>query len=171
LQLGGATGSLSIIAQTCTTPNVSVNLGTHFTTELSGVGTTTNQWVSVPIALNNCPAFFGYTSTSIDDGVTTPGLLGQNSILYSVTPNNGVADATNGVMNLSSGGATGIGIQLTDTSSKPVQFNTATPSGLTLNETNSANYTINLQARYYQTGTSITAGAANATATVTLTYL
>ncbi len=81
----------------------------------------------------------------------------------------GVANATNGVMNLSSGGASGIGIQLTDISSNPIQFNTATPSGLTLNQTSSATTTINLQARYYQTGTSVTAGAANATATVTLT--
>ncbi|GGA09183.1 hypothetical protein GCM10011408_33290 [Dyella caseinilytica] len=74
-------------------------------------------------------------------------------------------------MNLSSGGATGIGIQLANSSGTPVQFNTATPSGLTLNQTSSANYTISLQARYYQTGASITAGAANATATVTLSYL
>lgn len=166
-------GQVNIISSTCTTPNVSVNLGTHFTTELKGIGTTTATWVPVDIQLNNCPAFFGYTYTSVnaDTAQTITGQLASNSIQYSINPSNGVANATNGVMNLSSGGATGIGIQLTDTGSNPIQFNTATPSGLTLNQTSSANYTINLQARYYQTGTSVTAGAANATATVTLTYL
>ncbi len=166
-------GQVNIISSTCTTPNVSVNLGTHFTTELKGIGTTTATWVPVDIQLNNCPAFFGYTYTSVnaDTAQTITGQLASNSIQYSINPSNGVANATNGVINLSSGGATGIGIQLTDTGSNPIQFNTATPSGLTLNQTSSANYTINLQARYYQTGTSVTAGAANATATVTLTYL
>ncbi|QRN52842.1 fimbrial protein [Dyella caseinilytica] len=166
-------GQVSIISSTCTTPNVSVNLGAHLTTELRGVGTTTATWVPVNIRLNNCPAFFGstYTTFNADTSRTTTGTLAQNSIGYSVNPTNGVANATNGVMNLSSGGATGIGIQLANSSGTPVQFNTATPSGLTLNQTSSANYTISLQARYYQTGASITAGAANATATVTLSYL
>lgn len=171
VEQGGASGSVNVIAGTCTTPDINVSMGTHFTSELTGVGTTTAQWVPVNIQLNNCPAFFGYWSSTNTDGLILSTSMGTNSIQYSISPSNGVANATNGVMNLSSGGATGMGIQLTNTSNAPVQFNKAAPSGLTLNQTSSANYTINLQARYYQTGTSITAGAANATATVTLTYL
>ncbi|WP_158621215.1 fimbrial protein [Dyella dinghuensis] len=171
VELGSASGSLNVITGTCATPDINVSMGTHLTSELTGVGSTTSQWVPVNIQLNNCPAFFGYWSSTNTDGATSTALIGANSIQYSISPSNGVANATNGVMNLSSGGATGMGIQLTNTSNAPVQFNKATPSGLTLNQTSSANYTINLQARYYQTGTSITAGAANATATVTLTYL
>jgi type 1 fimbria pilin len=171
VEYGSASGSLNVIAGTCVTPDVNVNMGTHFTTELNGTGNTTAQWVPVNIQLNSCPAFFGYWSATNTDGAVTTASIGSNGIQYSVNPSNGVANASNGVMNLSSGGATGIGIQLTDASGTPVKFNTATPSGLTLNQTSSANYSINLQARYYQTGTSITAGTANATATVTLTYL
>jgi type 1 fimbria pilin len=171
VEYGTASGSLNVIAGTCVTPDVNVNMGTHFTAELNGTGSTTAQWVPVNIQLNSCPAFFGYWSATNTDGAVTTASIGSNGIQYSVNPSNGVANATNGVMNLSSGGAGGIGIQLTNTSGTPVKFNTTTPSGLTLNQTSSANYSINLQARYYQTGTSITAGAANATATVTLTYL
>ncbi|BDU18636.1 fimbrial protein [Dyella sp. GSA-30] len=172
--VGSFVGSVSVVAQTCQTPsNLTVPMGTHLTTELKGQGTTTNTWVPVDIALTNCPAFFGYRGTTTDVRNATPVTdfnIRSNSIFYSVNPSYGVANASNGVMNLAPGGATGIGVQLTNTSGAAVRFNTSTDSNLNLLQTAGQRYTIGLQARYYQTGTSITAGAANSTATVTLTY-
>lgn len=175
--LGSFTGSINVVTSTCTTPsNMTVPMGTHLTTELKGQGTTTNPWVPVNIPLTNCPAFYGYIGETTDARSTNSGSpnssfnIGPNTIAYSVTPSYGVANTSAGVMNLASGGATGIGVQLANSSGSPIQFNTSTNSNLGLTQTAGQNYTIALQARYYQTGTSITAGAANSTATVTLTY-
>jgi type 1 fimbria pilin len=175
-ELGSFVGSINVVSQTCQTPsNLTVQMGTHLTTELKGQGTTTSTWVPVNIPLTNCPAFFGYNGTTTDTRNAPPIAytdfgIQSNSISYSVAPSYGVANASNGVMNIASGGATGMGIQLTNTSASPIQFNTSTNSNLSLSQQAGQSYNIALQARYYQTGTSITAGAANSTATVTLTY-
>ena len=175
--IGSFTGSVTVVTNTCTTPsNLTVQMGTHLTTELKGQGTTTSAWVPVNIPLTNCPAFYGYVGETTDARSTNSGgpnssfNIGPNSILYSVTPSYGVANASAGVMNLAPGGATGIGIQLAKASGSTFQFNTSTNSNLSLTQTAGQSYNIALDARYYQTGTSITAGAANSTATVTLTY-
>jgi type 1 fimbria pilin len=171
---GSFVGSVNVVAQTCQTPsNLTIPMGTHLTTELKGQGTTTSTWVPVDIALTNCPAFFGYRGATTDERNTPPVTdfnLRSNSIFYSVRPSYGVANASNGVMNLAPGSASGIGIQLASSSGASIQFNTNTNPDLKLTEMPGQDHTINLQARYYQTGTSITAGAANSTATVTLTY-
>jgi type 1 fimbria pilin len=175
--IGSFTGSINVVTNTCTTPsNLTVQMGTHLTTELKGQGTATNAWVPVNIPLTNCPAFYGYIGETTDARSTNTGSpnsgfnIGPNTIAYSVTPSYGVANASNGVMNLAPGGATGIGIQLVGASGSALQFNTSTNSNLGLTQTAGQSYNIALDARYYQTGTSITAGAANSTATVTLTY-
>lgn len=72
-----------------------------------------------------------------------------------------------GVIAPSSGGASGIGVQLLDSSGlTPVAFGTATTIGATPNGTLSIGYF----ARYYQTTSPVGAGAVNATATFTLSY-
>lgn len=171
---GSFVGSVNVVAQTCQTPsNLTIPMGTHLTTELKGQGTTTSIWVPVDIPLTNCPAFFGYRGTTTDTRNASPVTdfnLGSNSIFYSVRPSYGVANDSDGVMNLAPGSASGIGIQLANSSGTAIQFNTSANSNLNLTQTAGQSYTLGLQARYYQTGTSITAGAANSTATVTLTY-
>lgn len=172
------TGSLNVVSSTCTTPNVAVDLGSHYTSELKGVGTTTATWVSVPIALNNCPAFFGLnsslTNTIGNPTTVTTGQLAANSVQYTVVPVASILVANQGVMALQPDGvnptASGIGIQLADGNGNPLAYNQTNPSGLALTTTNNANYTINLRARYYQTAASTTAGQANGAATVTLIY-
>jgi major type 1 subunit fimbrin (pilin) len=61
--------------------------------------------------------------------------------------------------------AKGMGVQLLDASSNLLPMSTPKLVG-----TGSFNYTIPLRARYYQTGSSITTGTANAAATVTMLY-
>jgi type 1 fimbria pilin len=176
--IGAFTGSINVVTSTCTTSsNTTVQMGAHSTTELSGPGTTTSTWVPVNISLTNCPAFYGYTGETTDVRSTNTGspyspfTVGSNAIQFSVSPQYGVANAANGVMNLASGSASGIGIQLANASGTPVQFSTNINSGLNLTQTQGQNYTIQLQARYYETGSSVTAGSANSSATITLTYL
>lgn len=168
-------GSVNVVTNTCTTPdNVNVAMGTHMLTELTGVGSSTN-WVPVNIPLTNCPAFFGYTNTF--SSLTEPPknvTFAPNFTYASINPINGVADATNGVMKLTPGGATGMGIMLADLGNTPVKYSTGYSLSYLLdkplNTTAPDNYTLKLQARYYQTDATVTAGAANSTAVVTLTY-
>lgn len=170
---GQVTGALSVVSRTCTTPDITVDLGTHNTNELNGVGTTTH-WVSVPIQLNNCPAFFGYNTGLLTVDKLSTGSLGKNSISYSVSPITAVIVPNQGVMALQPDGvnpmAMGAGIQIANASGVPITYNSSKDSGLALNRTEGANYTIPLQARYYQTAANVTAGQANGAATVTLIY-
>lgn len=171
---GQFSGQLNVVSRTCTTPDVSVDLGQHYTSELSGIGTTT-KWVTTPIALNNCPAFFGRNQTTTDavNGVSTSN-LGPNVIQYAVSPTTPVVVPAQGVMALQPDGvnptASNIGIQLGDASGTPVTYGTFVDSGLPLNQTDGSSYVIPLQARYYQTGATPVAGQANGAATITLSY-
>jgi len=143
--------STIINVSACTTPNVTVDMGSHMQSEFTGIGSTTKQAVAVNVAVNACP-------------------IGLNSILYEFDPVNAVLDATNGVLALSSGStATGIGLQLKDSSGNALKYNTK----YTLTSYSSAtggSYTIPLTARYYQTAAKVTAGSANAVLTFTMTY-
>ncbi|VWD43911.1 type-1 fimbrial protein subunit A [Burkholderia lata] len=141
----------TVSVASCTTPDVTVNMGSHMQSEFTGIGSTTKQAVAVNVAVNACP-------------------IGLNSILYEFDPVNAVLDATNGVLALSSSStATGIGLQLKDGSGNALKYNT--PYTLTsYSKSTGGSYTIPLTARYYQTAASVTAGSANAVLTFTMTY-
>jgi type 1 fimbria pilin len=168
-------GSLNVVARTCTTPDVSVDLGTHYTKELTGVGSTTAAWVDVPIRLNNCPAFF---DAFRNDGIYSPGISPvtprASQLSYRVDPVTSVVNPAQGVMALQPDGvnptAQGIGIQIADAGNNPVSYGTTRASGLALTEVDGQSYTIPLKARYYQTEATTVAGQANGAATVTLIY-
>ncbi|VWC82624.1 type-1 fimbrial protein subunit A [Burkholderia lata] len=135
----------------CTTPNVTVNMGSPMRSEFTGIGSTTKQAVAVNVAVNACP-------------------IGLNSIQYQFIPVNAVLDSTNGVLALSSGStATGIGLQLKDSNGNALKYNA--PYTLTsYSKSTGGSYTIPLTARYYQTAAKVTAGSANAVLTFTMTY-
>lgn len=79
-----------------------------------------------------------------------------------------VQNAVEGVLNVNggNGSASGVGVQLLYKNS-PLMLSTPISTGTTSTE---GVYSIPLQARYYQTGNDITPGAANASATFTMTY-
>jgi len=114
--------------------------------EFQGVGSTTAP-VPFSVQLTNCPQAGG--------------------VYYQMDAVNGYAAQPQSVVNLQSGGATGIGVQLLDsTGSTIVPMGTAQ----TLTTNGSLNYTIPFQARYYQTSSAVTAGVANTAMTITMTY-
>lgn len=81
----------------------------------------------------------------------------------------GSFDASQGILNLDSSSsvtATGIGLQML-LNSAPVVLGQMLNTGTTTSE---GSFSIPLTARYIQTGSEITAGTANATATFTMTY-
>lgn len=180
----GISGSLQIVSRTCNTPDVTVPMGTHQLKAFAGVNSATG-WKDFSIALNNCPAFngtfamnaSGWTSNSGNDptGTGTSGTRTGNSLLFRIDAARTAITPGTGVMNLdpsaagSAPSATGIGLQiaLPDGTGLPLATNRSTGLNLLTTE---GNYTIPLKARYLQTGSKVTPGPANASATFTITY-
>ncbi|MFM0065628.1 fimbrial protein [Paraburkholderia aspalathi] len=172
------TGSIQIVSQTCTTPDVTVDLGKH-TVQSFGNGTTSTPWKSFDIALQGCPAFYGasgsVTTSDSGSGFTSSSSTVANQLGFSLAPATSIIDPTNAIIALSPGtpskpAASGIGIQIANGSGTPVSFNTVMPSGIVPQPTNLGSYSIPLQARYTTTGGPVTAGQADSSVTFTINY-
>ena len=181
----GISGSIQIVSRTCSTPDVSVPMGSHLTAKFTGLNSTTG-WTDFAIALNDCPAFSGiYTTTGpawASQSGTSPsgsnngsGTRVNNSLQYRIDPARVAINATNGVLALDPGAtgnvpaATGVGVQVATSNGTPVPLATNRASGLTL-RTTEGSYSIPLRARYLQTASKVTPGPANASATFTIIY-
>ncbi|WP_442513795.1 fimbrial protein [Pseudomonas promysalinigenes] len=135
------------IVPSCQTPSVDVPLGKQFSNKFKGVGSTIGE-KAFSIQLNNCPA-------------------GINSITYRLDPLNTPVDANNGILALDSGGATGVGIKITDNNGSAISL------GKTINflsNVAAGSYTIPLKAAYYKTSDTVVGGSANASMQFTITY-
>ncbi len=143
--------SVQTLALACVTPDVVVSMGKHMNLELTGPGTSTRA-TGFSISLNNCPA-------------------GMDSIQYQIDPVTVVVDRGNSVVALDgSSTASGVGVQLLDSTgtaalplSTPITFHE-------YNQGTGGSYSIPLNARYYQTGTSVGAGSANTSVTFSMIY-
>lgn len=173
-------GSINIVSRTCETPDVSVAMGTHKISEFSGKDSFT-EWKNFSIALNNCPAFNGYYQ-STGPNWSSNGSVGnldsrKNNVLQvRLDPTRAAVLPDQGIMSLNPSAAgdtpaaTGIGLQVADSSGTPLSLATLSASGITPQAVEGASYSIPFKARYIQTGDSVTAGPANATATFTINY-
>jgi len=126
---------------------------------------TSNITVNLPTVTNQ--AFTGVDSVA----GTTPfqiGLTCSSGAIVRVTMDTATPVAgKQGVIAPSSGSAGGVGVQVLDSSGvTPVQFGVAQTIGATPDGALSVNYF----ARYYQTGSTVSAGLLGATATFTLSY-
>ncbi|TCW81157.1 hypothetical protein C5O80_23620 [Burkholderia sp. SRS-46] len=148
-------GNISFQPTTCktTTPSVAVDLGTHMITASSGIGSG---------AGSTSPSKGFAIGVSCDTGVA--GAFEVDLLLEGTA-----IDASNGVLALSSKStAGGVGIQLLKGDGTPVEL--GTPWKVSDSPSASANFTVPLSARYYQTGAKATPGSANGSATFTVTY-
>ena len=144
---GGVTFTASTCSVAAGSSNIAVTLPTVFTNALGGTGATPGA-TSFAIQLTGCTTGRNVSAT-LD---TSAPYAGANGV---IAPTAGAGYAQNvGVQILQSNGTT------------PVTFGTSFSTGTT----SGTSYTINLFARYYQTGTPATAGRVTATATYTLTY-
>lgn len=137
---------LTFIAPACqvSTTNVTVTLPTVTAQAFSGVGSVAG---TKPFQIGLSCSSGAVVRITLD--TTTP-VAGQP-----------------GVIAPSSGGASGLGVQLLDSSgTTPVQFGVAKTIGATPDGPLSLNY----YARYYQTGSTVSSGLLGATATFTLSY-
>ncbi|WP_171820038.1 fimbrial protein [Pseudomonas chlororaphis] len=180
LQRVSLTGSINIVSRTCSTPDVTVAMGTHQLSEFSGVNSAT-PWKDFSIALNNCPAFHGiYSGTGprwLSDGTSNNLDSRTNNLLrLRLDPVRTAINPGQGILSLdpsAPGGAaaaSGIGLQVADSHGGALPLATLRPSGITPRATEGASYSIPLKARYIQTAGSVTAGPANASAVFTINY-
>ncbi|GAB1845665.1 fimbrial protein [Achromobacter xylosoxidans] len=174
------TGSIQIVAQTCTTPDVNVPLGNYKVSDFSGAGSGT-PFKDFAIELQNCPAFYGASASMINSDSATgwqqSGLsVTPNVLRFSLTAVNGTVAAQRGTVQLSPGtpgapAATGIGVQLFRTLGGFLSFDTQLPTGITPESTPGGGYSIPMQARYVQIGAERpTPGPANASVMFTINY-
>ncbi|CAM2177181.1 major type 1 subunit fimbrin (pilin) [Paraburkholderia sacchari] len=152
------TTPVNIVPLTCTTPDVNVPMGTFKTTDFPNVGSLSSNPASFTVQFLNCPA--GAAVSGTQAGVI-------HSIQYRIDPTSGTL-ATNVAALIGTPSATGVGIQLFTASGSVFPLSTLQSlSGY--NSATGGNYTIPLTARYYRTGT-VTAGPANSTMTLTVSY-
>lgn len=144
-------GSIQFQQGACQTPDVRVPLGWWPQTTFSGIGSTSGT-KPLTISLNSCPA-------------------GLNSIAYRIDPVTTVVNVAQSVVALdASSSATGVGVQLLDsTGTQPFPLQTWT-TFTGYNAGTGGNYTILLNARYYQVSAAIAPGPANSSMTFTMQY-
>lgn len=144
------TSAVTFVPPACsiiTEPTV-VTLPTVYASDFTGTGSTPGQ---TPFNVHlNCPS----TATGADLAIT----------LATANP---VAGSTGVIANTAGGGyAQNVGVQVLDGNGNPVPFDSAISAG----PVTAGNFNVQLNARYYQTGATVTAGQVKATATYTLTY-
>ncbi|HBA7704099.1 TPA: type 1 fimbrial protein [Escherichia coli] len=139
------TNTVKSEACTVTTPSVDVPMGDHDKSEFSSAGSSTD-WVSFDIGL------------SCDVGA-------RINVRIDATAD--ASAGSQGVMLIDSGGASGVGIQL---HYRPDDAAVQYGQERFYWQSVYGDEIVQLKARYYQTAGSITPGAANGTATFTLSY-
>jgi major type 1 subunit fimbrin (pilin) len=146
-------GQATFTAGACSTPDVLVTLQPAAVSAFTAVGKTANA-TPFTIDVNGCP----------------PGL---NAVQYQLDAAAGVSvvNASTGVIGLdSSSTATGIALQIKDASNNPVPLSSkhATTG---YNSSLGGNFSIPLNAMYYQTASRVTAGKVSSQAVLTMSYL
>ncbi|AKA23492.1 fimbrial protein [Pseudomonas chlororaphis] len=173
-------GTLNIVSRTCSTPDVTVPMGTHQLSEFSGVNSAT-PWKDFSIALNNCPAFHGFYSgtgprwnqsgavDNLDSRTSNVLRLRLDPVRTAINPGQGILSLDPSAPG-GAAAASGIGLQVADSHGGALPLATLRPSGITPRATEGVSYSIPLKARYIQTAGRITAGPANASAVFTINY-
>lgn len=184
-------GSISLMAATCSTSDVMVNLGSHGTAVLASAQS--SPWTDFSIRLQGCPAFTGTfteagpvwapeSTARFGAGNGNHPLRGSfsragtaaNSIMFRIDPTAPALDTAAGVLNLDaaphgSNTATGVGVQIANAQAVPLALGVPHPSGLQP-QPRPQSYAIPLRARYVRGTGPLAPGPANATATFTLIY-
>lgn len=172
------TGSINVVSQTCTTPDVDVPLGIHDVSKFTGIGSTTS-WVDSSIVLKDCPRFYGYFNNtnynnSSGAGSTTVGTAVANVLSLKLSPQTAILDVPHGIMSLASNprSAEGVGIQLGwgDSTGTPALFDFSKSYNYTPGDNMQTSFKIPLAARYIQTESSVSPGIADGKVTFTINY-
>lgn len=181
------TGIIQVVAQTCNTSDINVDLGKHSANGVfKKIGSVTS-WIDASITLTRCPAFRGYyggdaadsdaskITINNDNVVTNMPARTANGLYVSFQPATNVIDVANGIMALSNSEnqtvAKGVGIQIGwgNASGSPELLNFAGRTFTPPSE-GTATFKIPIAARYIQTEAVVTPGLANGRAIFIINY-
>ncbi|HGD3422668.1 TPA: fimbrial protein [Enterobacter hormaechei] len=176
------TGTIQFITETCTTPDVNVQMGKYDIVDaFTKAGDTTN-WVDASVLMQNCPRFSGYYNednpqSSSDSGTMAGSMRTGNILTISLTPMNPVNSTVIGI-DQDTGSATGVGVQLGYTPDN-IEASALSPAkiwsqGVTWDikppSDGRTSFKIPLAARYYQISDTVTPGKANTKVTFNIDY-
>lgn len=169
-------GSATITVPTCTTPEVTVDMGTWDINKFTGKDSVTG-WRDATIKMVNCQRFYGngYAKFNLSGQVTSD-FRQNNTWTLKLTPQNGTINSSTGIMSIDTTqikAASGLGIQLsygTTSSAGTELVNFASTKTASIPTTGVSTITIPLAARYIQTENTVKPGKANGKATFTITY-
>lgn len=141
-------GTITVPTCSVVTPSSNVMLGNHLTTDFTGAGSVTaSQNVQVQL---NCPEsgmkVFATLNATQDTSTAQSGAI-------KLTPSSGLT-------------AGGVAVQMLDNNNNGIPLN----SQIQYMTTTQGTFDFGWKARYLQTGSAVTAGDANAYATISLTY-
>ncbi|WP_114192573.1 fimbrial protein [Edaphovirga cremea] len=175
-------GQLNVVSSSCTTPDVTVNLGKYSVSEtFTGIGSA-SPWVDSSMTLTNCPAFHGYFSSAnsslTEYGSVTlgPGTPTPNSLYLTITPTTSVLDYTNGIFSTISGAGTasGVALQLARGDFRDPESlifaRLASSFSMNVSSTTATDIKIPLAVRYIQRDATVKAGKADGKVTVRIDY-
>lgn len=185
------TGSIQLITRTCTTPDVTADLGQHLHSEFASVGATT-AWQYTPIVMTNCPTFTGhYGTTDGSDGgwqgaygseAPSGGTPMANLFEITLTPTTGLVNASDTATflfeNSDPAPATGVGYQLgyntdinsTTIGSGMVWHKGQAPISISLPSDGRSTIKIPLFLRYASYSARVTPGPMNGKIVATINY-
>lgn len=173
----GYSGGITITTPTCTTPDLSVDLGSWHINQLKGKNSATD-WKNASINMKSCGRFYGLVATHSQaqgGSIAYQPATVPNTWTLKLTPQSGVINTAGGIMAITPGekSARGIGIQLgygsTSTAgSNLADFTTAKTGNMPQDGT--ATVTIPIAARYIQTEDTVTPGKADGKVTFTISY-
>jgi type 1 fimbria pilin len=170
-------GSINIVSKTCTTPDITVDMGSYSLNTLKVKGKTTG-WKDASIHLVNCPVFYGRGEESSStrwsqNGSSTVADNIENVISVKITPGTDVLDDEKGIFSLTkeTDSAQGIGVQLAyGTADMADIFALSKSKDFPRPLNSSGEVTIPLVARYIQTEDKVSSGQADSIATYTISY-
>ncbi|MBF8469411.1 fimbrial protein, partial [Klebsiella oxytoca] len=161
-------GTVSYVVPSCSAQDKDIWLGEYTTGDFTGNSTT--PWVDASIVLT-CDATFRNAYNNVSDSYITGNITTttrpDNYYSVSLESVNGFVDSSRGIMALDSGGATGLGVQISRSRSEQAWSSLAW-----IGENKAGANTINipLYARYIQTDSNVSAGQANSKLLYTVQY-
>lgn len=168
-------GSMILHTKTCqiSTPQISVDLGTHDIAEFKKPGASTD-WEYFDIRLINCPPFYGYSNYKVSSTGKESGTITPNKVNFGFKSYYGTVQDNPRLANIEStpNSASGIGIELSQ-KNESISIMLDGSSGFdlqNLNTDDNATYIIPMKARYVQYDSHVKGGLANGAVAFTVTY-
>lgn len=161
-------GIINYVVPSCNAEDKDIWLGEHNSSVFTGNSTT--PWVDASIVMTCDRAFsnaYSGVQESYTTGIVTTSTRPDHFYSVSLESINGFIDSARGIMEIDSGGATGVGIQISRTQSEQ---SWSALNWIDEHKSTTNTFKIPLYARLVQTGSTVTSGQTNSKLLYTVQY-